>query len=75
MDETPESPLRIPLMVVLLAIVGGQPREMGLLEAPRSASANKPMQGSLCSECGNHTVIKKDGCDFCTACGWVGTCG
>ena len=50
-------------------------REMGLLEAPRSANANKPMQGSLCSECGNHTVIKKDGCDFCTACGWVGTCG
>ena len=35
----------------------------------------KLMQGALCNECGNHTVIRKDGCDFCTACGAVGTCG
>jgi ribonucleoside-diphosphate reductase alpha chain len=34
-----------------------------------------PTQGKLCSECGNHTMIRKDGCDFCTACGAVGTCG
>jgi len=33
------------------------------------------MQGTACSECGNHSVIRKDGCDFCTACGWVGSCG
>jgi ribonucleoside-diphosphate reductase alpha chain len=32
-------------------------------------------QGSLCAECGNMTVIRKDGCDFCTACGAVGSCG
>ncbi len=50
-------------------------REMGILEAPREAGAQKPMQGGLCNECGNHTVIKKDGCDFCTACGAVGSCG
>jgi hypothetical protein len=30
---------------------------------------------SLCAECGNMTVIRKDGCDFCTACGAVGSCG
>jgi ribonucleoside-diphosphate reductase alpha chain len=35
----------------------------------------KVTQGSLCAECGNMTVIRKDGCDFCTACGAVGTCG
>ena len=29
--------------------------------------------GKLCGECGNHTMIRKDGCDFCTACGAVGT--
>ena len=23
----------------------------------------------------SHAVIKKDGCDFCTACGAVGSCG
>jgi ribonucleoside-diphosphate reductase alpha chain len=50
-------------------------REMGLLEAPRDERAPKLMQGALCTECGNYTVIRKDGCDFCTACGAVGTCG
>ncbi len=50
-------------------------REMGILEAPREKGAAKVQQGSLCAECGNHTVIRKDGCDFCTACGAVGSCG
>lgn len=31
--------------------------------------------GKYCSECGNTTVIRKDGCDFCIACGAIGTCG
>jgi len=50
-------------------------REMGVLEAPRDERAPKVMQGALCIECGNYTVIRKDGCDFCTACGAVGACG
>ncbi|CAI08879.1 adenosylcobalamin-dependent ribonucleoside-diphosphate reductase [Aromatoleum aromaticum] len=50
-------------------------REMGILEAPRENSDPKVMQGTLCAECGNYSVIRKDGCDFCTACGAVGTCG
>jgi ribonucleoside-diphosphate reductase alpha chain len=50
-------------------------REMGILEAPRDAGAAKVQAGGLCNECGNTTVIKKDGCDFCTACGAVGSCG
>ncbi|HXC38216.1 MAG TPA: adenosylcobalamin-dependent ribonucleoside-diphosphate reductase [Burkholderiales bacterium] len=50
-------------------------REMGLLEAPREQAHSQIMQGSLCTECGNLTVIRKDGCDFCTACGAVGACG
>ncbi len=33
------------------------------------------MSGKLCAECGNTTVIRKDGCDFCTACGAIGSCG
>lgn len=33
------------------------------------------MPGKLCTECGNTTVIRKDGCDFCTACGAIGSCG
>jgi len=50
-------------------------QEMGILEAPRDGNEPKLMQGSLCPECGNHSMIRKDGCDFCTACGAVGTCG
>ena len=50
-------------------------REMGILEAPQKSSDPQVMQGTACSECGNHSVIRKDGCDFCTACGAVGTCG
>jgi ribonucleoside-diphosphate reductase alpha chain len=50
-------------------------REMGILEAPRGDNEPKLMQGGLCNECGNYSVIRKDGCDFCTACGAVGSCG
>ncbi|MDR1423675.1 MAG: adenosylcobalamin-dependent ribonucleoside-diphosphate reductase [Azoarcus sp.] len=49
--------------------------EMGILESPREENEPKVMHGARCKECGNHTVIKKDGCDFCTACGAVGACG
>ncbi|MBL0122081.1 MAG: ribonucleoside-diphosphate reductase, adenosylcobalamin-dependent [Betaproteobacteria bacterium] len=50
-------------------------RDMGILEAPRQREEPRLMKGKLCRECGNHTVIRKDGCDFCSACGWVGMCG
>ena len=49
--------------------------EMGILESPRVEGEPKVMHGAPCKECGNHTVIRKDGCDFCTACGAVGACG
>ncbi len=50
-------------------------REMGVLEAPRSGEAPALLAGKPCPECGNASVIHKDGCDFCTACGYVGQCG
>ena len=50
-------------------------RDMGILESPRLREEARLMKGKLCRECGNHTVIRKDGCDFCSACGWVGVCG
>jgi ribonucleoside-diphosphate reductase alpha chain len=66
-------------MLGVLTEEGYPTREMGILEAPRAAGgangAVEVMQGSLCGECGNATVIKKDGCEFCTACGAVGACG
>ncbi|QXP89646.1 hypothetical protein [Methylococcus capsulatus] len=43
--------------------------------AARSACAMDVHPGKRCPECGNHAVIRKDGCDFCTACGAAGACG
>lgn len=62
-------------MLGILDEHGYPTREMGILETPREKGQLKVTQGSLCAECGNMTVIRKDGCDFCTACGAVGTCG
>ncbi|HOW49936.1 MAG TPA: LAGLIDADG family homing endonuclease, partial [Rubrivivax sp.] len=55
-------------------------REMGILQSPSARKATAggavaPMAGAPCPECGNATLIHKDGCDFCTACGYVGVCG
>ena len=50
-------------------------REMGVLDAPRPGHTSSVQPGRPCPECGNASVIHKDGCDFCTACGYVGQCG
>ncbi|MES2877631.1 MAG: adenosylcobalamin-dependent ribonucleoside-diphosphate reductase [Pseudomonadota bacterium] len=50
-------------------------RDMGVLDTPKNQEAPTTMAGKACPECGNPTVIHKDGCDFCTACGYVGQCG
>lgn len=50
-------------------------RDMGVLDAPKNQTVSSTMAGKNCPECGNPTVIHKDGCDFCTACGYVGQCG
>ena len=36
---------------------------------------NGVMAGKKCPECGAHAMIRKDGCDYCTQCGHLGTCG
>ena len=33
------------------------------------------MAGKKCPECGAHAMIRKDGCDYCTSCGHMGSCG
>jgi len=59
---------------------GGYPlAHVGILSVPekeRKATAElKLLAGKKCPECGNKTMIRKDGCDFCTACGHTGACG
>jgi ribonucleoside-diphosphate reductase alpha chain len=50
---------------------------MGVVEGEPASSARsgRLSLGKLCLECGNTTVIRKDGCDFCLACGAIGSCG
>ena len=43
--------------------------------APVVATGMQAMAGKKCGECGAHAVIRKDGCEYCTACGAVGSCG
>jgi ribonucleoside-diphosphate reductase alpha chain len=31
--------------------------------------------GKKCSECGAHSVVKRDGCEFCENCAHIGSCG
>ncbi|MBN8556836.1 MAG: adenosylcobalamin-dependent ribonucleoside-diphosphate reductase [Proteobacteria bacterium] len=44
-------------------------------EAATSATVPGVMAGKKCPECGAHAMIRKDGCDYCTQCGYVGSCG
>ncbi|HJS38850.1 MAG TPA: adenosylcobalamin-dependent ribonucleoside-diphosphate reductase [Burkholderiales bacterium] len=46
----------------------------GLMQAPATRGA-PVMQGLKCPECGAHTLIRKDGCDWCSTCGYTGVCG
>jgi len=53
-------------------------QQMGVLEIPEGQikpTSIKPLIGKVCKECGNATLIKKDGCEFCTSCGAIGACG
>jgi ribonucleoside-diphosphate reductase alpha chain len=60
-------------MLGILDDVGIAKQQMGILEKP--SEKTKLMAGAKCPDCGNKTLIRKDGCDYCTACGFVGVCG
>ncbi len=69
-------------MLGLLDEQGFPLRDMGILAAPAGQNSHRPaantltpMAGRTCPECANATLIHRDGCDFCTACGYVGQCG
>jgi ribonucleoside-diphosphate reductase alpha chain len=61
-------------MLGLLDEEGLPLQRMGVLDAPARGSAPL-MQGAKCPECGSLTLIRKDGCDWCSACGFTGVCG
>ena len=73
------------LMIHRYAMLGilteqGYPIEhAGILAVPPTEQAHggdlKILPGRKCPECGNKTMIRKDGCDFCSTCGYIGACG
>jgi ribonucleoside-diphosphate reductase alpha chain len=66
-------------MLGVLDAQGYPLREMGVLQVAGDADepGERPlaMAGRACAECGNAALIRKDGCEFCTACGAIGQCG
>jgi ribonucleoside-diphosphate reductase alpha chain len=65
-------------MLGVLTEEGYPVQEMGILQPPAPPSDGttlRPVAGARCPECGNATLIQKDGCEFCTACGHIGSCG
>jgi ribonucleoside-diphosphate reductase alpha chain len=73
------------LMIHRYAMLGilteqGYPVEhAGILAVPLDEQARgaelKTLPGKKCPECGNKALTRKDGCDFCTDCGYTGACG
>lgn len=54
---------------------GAPPAPSPLPESEALATDPMVMAGRKCEECGAHAVIRKDGCEYCTACGNLGSCG
>jgi ribonucleoside-diphosphate reductase alpha chain len=56
-------------------------KPLGMMQRPgeQTAETTPPestvLAGKPCPECGHSALIHRDGCDFCTACGYTGSCG
>jgi ribonucleoside-diphosphate reductase alpha chain len=59
---------------MLIAKRSGSTPTAPVPSAPAFAVAPAPI-GAKCPECGAHAMIRKDGCDYCTQCGHLGSCG
>jgi ribonucleoside-diphosphate reductase alpha chain len=70
-------------MLGLLDENGYPVNELGMLKNDEIKAQDKPddnvvsmrIAGKICKECKTMSVIRRDGCDFCTACGYIGACG
>jgi ribonucleoside-diphosphate reductase alpha chain len=65
-------------MLGILDSEGFPVKQMGVVSKENQESLVKSSEvilGKECPECGVHAVIKKDGCLYCTSCGYVGSCG
>lgn len=52
------------------------PTDLQLDSETNDALAAAPvLTGKKCPECGAHALIRRDGCEYCTQCGHLGSCG
>jgi ribonucleoside-diphosphate reductase alpha chain len=61
-------------MLGILDPAGAPVKPLGVLESPAAAQA-RPLLGAPCPDCGAHAVVRHEGCQSCTSCGWIGNCG
>ncbi len=67
-------------MLGILTSDGYPVAPLGMMQQPErefngQSAVNLAVAGKTCPECGAVAMIKRDGCDFCTACGHIGACG
>jgi ribonucleoside-diphosphate reductase alpha chain len=62
-------------MLGILDESGAPLAPLGVLEAPAAAAHTRPLLGAPCPDCGAHAVVRHEGCQSCTSCGWIGNCG
>lgn len=72
--EGNQVPLRELVKLVSPSAGSAVEQQVGVQSAATEVK-NTLMHGKKCTECGAHAVIKSDGCDRCTACGNLGSCG
>jgi ribonucleoside-diphosphate reductase alpha chain len=53
-------------------------RSVGILAMPQTRKTvelgTAAIKGKVCPNCGAAAMIRRDGCEFCTACGFTGAC-
>ena len=65
-------------MLGILDADGFPVKPMGMMQAegePKASAQNDAVAGKACPECGDMALIRRDGCEFCTSCGFTGSCG
>jgi ribonucleoside-diphosphate reductase alpha chain len=62
-------------MLGILDESGAPLTPLGVLEAPAAAARSAALLGAPCPDCGAHAVVRHEGCQSCTSCGWIGNCG
>ena len=63
-------------MLGILDARGAAQRPLGVVQTPGAVAVRaRALPGKPCPECGVHAVVRREGCEGCTSCGWVGNCG